>query len=92
MRCVRSARVFLYEVAADAVPRGPLLPACPKCAGVLKSGTVLFGETLPERAFSPPDAWTRDADAALSWGAAASSTLWRRCPSLALDRGARLAS
>lgn len=47
---------------------GELPPRCPDCDGVLKPGTVLFGERLPRAALSRAQTYARDSDVFLVAG------------------------
>lgn len=90
VRCVSCARFFPYERAREAVERGALPPRCPACGGVLKPGTVLFGEAMPEEAFDRAIGWARACDAMLVAGSSLVVHPVAALPQVALDRGARL--
>lgn len=44
------------------------VPACPRCAGLLKPDVVFFGENVPRPRVQEAMAWTRDSDALLVIG------------------------
>lgn len=90
VRCIACDGWFPLDVAADAVARGALPPACPACAGILKPGTVLFGEPLPEEAYARASAWAASCDALLVVGS--SLAVWPAAGLVpdARERGARL--
>ena len=90
VRCVACGRAFPYEVAREAVERDALPPSCPACGGVLKPGTILFGEPMPEDAFARAQAWARHADAMLVVGSSLVVYPVAALPALAAERGARL--
>lgn len=90
VRCIACLRFFPYESARVAVEAGRLPPRCEACGGILKPGTVLFGEGMPEEAFARAEEWARHADAMLVVGS--SLVVWpvAALPATALERGARL--
>lgn len=90
VRCVACLRFFPYETAREAVEKGVLPPPCPSCAGVLKPGTVLFGEAMPEEAFARAERWARECDTLLVVGSSLVVYPVAALPQVALARGARL--
>lgn len=90
VRCLACDGWFPYAVAQAAVDAGRLPPPCPACGGPLKPGTVLFGESLPPRAWAQAEAWARHADVVLVAGSSLVVHPVAGLPERALERGARL--
>ena len=91
VRCIRCERFFPYEAARAEVERGAIPPRCPECReGVLKPGTVLFGESLPMDAFERALDWARTCDVMLVVGSSLVVHPVAALPGVAVDRGARL--
>lgn len=90
VRCIACEAFFPFEVAASAVAAGRLPPACPACGGILKPGTVLFGEGLPEDVLAQAYDAARTCDLMLVVGS--SLRVWPAAdlPRAAVDAGARL--
>lgn len=67
-RCVSCAASWPMETVIERVKAGDEDPSCPRCGGIVKSSTVMFGEILPadqvERAYRMADR----ADAVLAVG------------------------
>lgn len=65
-------------------------PRCPACGGVLRSGTVLFGEPLPERALRTAHAVSMATDLMIVVGSSLVVNPAARLPAIAKQNGARL--
>lgn len=90
VRCLECDAWFPYEVARQEVEAGRVPPPCPACGGVLKPGTVLFGERLPEVAMERAANMTRTCDAFVVIGSSLSVWPAAGYPADAVRRGARL--
>lgn len=88
--CIGCRRRFPFEVARRAVEAQRLPPTCGECGGVLKPGTVLFGEEMPREPLERAYAWARACDACLVVGSSLSVWPASAVPEIALERGARL--
>lgn len=86
VRCIACMRFFSYE-RAD-LSRIP--PPCPECGGVLKPGTILFGERLHEPDVRRAQAWAESADAMLVVGTSLTVHPTAALPAAAQATGARL--
>lgn len=86
VRCIGCARFFSYE----AISLATMPPVCPACGGVVKPGTILFGEMLHEPDLARAERWFRDADAVLAVGTSLVVHPVAALPALALARGAAL--
>ena len=69
---------------------GELPPRCESCDGVLKPGTVLFGERLPQAALARAERLATNADAFLVAGSSLTVEPAASLPKRAADRGATL--
>ena len=67
-----------------------LLPACPKCGCILKPDVILFGEQLPEGAWSAAQKAVRQCDLILVAGSSLEVLPVAGLPMVAIDRGAHL--
>ncbi len=90
VRCIGCEAFFPFTVAEESLLRGVIPPPCPRCPGILKPGTVLFGETLPADALRQASAWARSCDVFLVAGS--SLEVWPAAglPRVAQDQGASL--
>jgi NAD-dependent deacetylase len=88
--CLACGARHPYEVARAEVEAGQLPPACPDCAGALKPGTVLFGESLPESALDAATVWMRHADCVLVVGSSLAVHPVAALPAMTMDTGASL--
>lgn len=88
--CVACRQRFPFAAAEDDLARERLPPRCPACGGVLKPGTVLFGEEMPREPLERAYAWARTCDLCLVVGS--SLAVWPAAgiPEAALEGGARL--
>jgi NAD-dependent deacetylase len=86
LRCVAcGARWPFEEFVITEVP-----PPCPKCGGVVKSDTVMFGETIPQAAIRACYAESEKADMMIIAGTSAAVTPAAWFPALVLERGGTL--
>ncbi|NWF64127.1 MAG: NAD-dependent deacylase [Chloroflexi bacterium] len=86
-QCYHQVRAELYIetfVATGVIPR------CPKCAQVLKPDVILFGEQLPQAAWSAAQREARKCDLMLVVGSSLEVLPVAGLPMQALDRGAHL--
>lgn len=86
VRCIRCSRFFPYE----GISLARLPPTCPECGGVVKPGTILFGETLHAPDLARARQWFANADAVLVAGSSLVVHPVAALPATALERGARL--
>lgn len=89
VRCVECLRFFPFDAARAALDRGEV-PRCDACGGVVKPGTVLFGEPMPADDLARAESWARACDALLVVGT--SLEVWPAAGlvPLACARGARV--
>ena len=90
VKCLACARSFPYETARAEVERGAIPPLCDACGGVLKPGTILFGEMLPTDALAQAEEWMAHADAVLVVGSSLQVYPAAALPAVAVRRGAYL--
>jgi NAD-dependent deacetylase len=91
VRCLGCDERFPYEVAQGDVEAGDLPPSCPECGGVLKPGTVLFGEQLPQDTFRRARKHARTCDHFLVVGSSLTVRPAADLPRIAAESGATLA-
>lgn len=82
-------RVQAEQCVADFIETGRT-PHCLKCGGVLKPDVILFGEQLPQSAWSEAQRAARSADLMLVIGSSLEVLPVAGLPMQALDRGAHL--
>jgi NAD-dependent deacetylase len=86
MRCIGCGRRWpRAEFTSDTVP-----PRCPRCGGLVKSDTVMFGEPIPQEALESCYREAEQADAVLLVGTSAVVYPAAEFPAIAYRRGARL--
>ena len=90
VKCIACARSFPYESARAEIEGGAIPPRCSACGGVLKPGTVLFGEMLPTSALAQAEEWMAHADAVLVVGSSLQVYPAAALPAAAVRRGAYL--
>ena len=90
MRCTQCGRTYTGVEVQRRLEAGESDPHCPVCGGVLRTGTVLFGEALPERALRTAHAVAQASDIMLVVGSSLVVNPAARLPVLAKDHGARL--
>lgn len=94
--CLGCDTVWDTEVILEWVEQGDEDPACPRCGGIVKTNTVMFGELLPEAEMRKAMLFSAMADAVLVVGSTVS--VWpaadivmraaRRVPVVIINKGA----
>jgi NAD-dependent deacetylase len=90
IRCTDCGRLYAGVDIQDRLEAGEEDPRCPVCGGVLRGGTVLFGEALPEDALRTAVAVARASDLMLVVGSSLVVNPAARLPLIAKHAGARL--
>lgn len=90
VRCLDCDGRFPYDVAEDDLAADDLPPSCPDCGGVLKPGTVLFGEQLPQDTFRRARKHARTCDLLVVVGSSLTVRPAADLPRLAHQAGAAL--
>lgn len=90
IRCTQCGRTYSGTEIQRRLEAGESDPRCPVCGGVLRTGTVLFGEALPERALRIAHAVAQATDLMLVVGSSLVVNPAARLPVIAKDSGARL--
>lgn len=90
IRCTRCGREFAGVDIQRRLDAGEIDPHCEICGGALRSGTVLFGEALPEQALRMAYAVARATDLMLVVGSSLVVNPAARLPAIAKEHGARL--
>jgi NAD-dependent deacetylase len=88
--CSSCGRTYSGEDIQARLEAGEEDPRCPVCGGVLRTGTVLFGEPLPERALRTAHAAAKAADLMIVVGSSLVVNPAARLPAIAKQNGARL--
>ncbi|HUG14949.1 MAG TPA: Sir2 family NAD-dependent protein deacetylase [Thermomicrobiales bacterium] len=91
IRCTSCGRVYPIQKFVELAPTLEAPPSCPACGGILKSGTVAFGEPMPRRAIQAALAVAREAAVMLVVGSTLLVHPAARVPALARESGAYLA-
>lgn len=91
IRCMSCERVFEAEVIQGRLLAGESDPACANCGGVLRSATVLFGESLPRTALDRAIDAVQTCDFMLVVGSSLVVNPAAKLPALAKHRGAAIA-
>ena len=91
IRCTVCGRVYAGVEIQARLEAGEVDPRCPVCGGVLRGGTFLFGEALPEDALKTAVALARASDLMLVVGSSLVVNPAARLPMIAKQAGARLA-
>ena len=86
VRCVQCLRFFPFE----GTDLSRLPPRCAACGGVLKPGTILFGELLHAPDLERAQTWMEKADAVLVVGSSLVVHPVAALPAVAVERGAHL--
>lgn len=93
LRTLSCTQCFYQEESASYltpfVEKG-IVPRCPKCDGIFKPDVILFGEQLPQKAWSAAEAEARQCDLMLVIGSSLEVLPVASLPMQALDRGAHL--
>ncbi len=90
IRCTQCGRTYTGVEVQQRLDAGETDPRCPVCGGVLRTGTVLFGESLPERALRTAHAVAQATDLMLVVGSSLVVNPAARLPVIARDNGAKL--
>jgi len=90
IRCTNCGRVYAGIDIQDRLEAGEEDPRCPVCGGILRGGTILFGESLPEDALRTAVAVARATDLMLVVGTSLVVNPAARLPVIAKQAGARL--
>ena len=91
VRCMSCGRRYSGEAIQARLEAGEVDPRCPVCGGVLRSGTILFGESLPVRAIEQALAVSQAADLMLVIGTSLVVNPAARLPAIAKRSGAAVA-
>jgi NAD-dependent deacetylase len=90
LRCLSCGRTWKGEDVQRRLDAGEVDPRCEVCGGVLRTGTILFGEALPEQALRTAHALARAADVMIVVGSSLVVNPAARLPAIAHERGAKL--
>ena len=90
IRCTQCNRTYRGVDVQKRLDAGEVDPRCSVCGGVLQTGTVLFGESLPERALRTAHAVAQATDLMLVVGSSLVVNPAARLPVIAKDAGAHL--
>ena len=91
IRCMSCGRTFLSLEIQRRLDAGEEEPTCAVCGGILRSATVLFGESLPTAALETAVALAQACDLMLVVGSSLIVNPAARLPEIAKRRGATLA-
>ena len=91
VRCVDCGTAWSGSEVQARLERGELPPACPVCGGILRTATILFGESLPPGALERAVAAAREADLMLVVGSSLVVQPAARLPQIAKRSGAKVA-
>ncbi|MCA9861231.1 MAG: hypothetical protein KC438_16000, partial [Thermomicrobiales bacterium] len=89
--CTDCGALFDGEEVQEWLRAGHLYPSCPVCGGILRTATVLFGESLPREALDRSVELTRDADLLLVIGSSLVVNPAAQLPLIAKRNGAPVA-
>lgn len=90
LRCLDCGRRWKAEDIFRRLEEGDIDPRCEFCGGPLRTGTILFGEALPEQALRTAFAVSRATDLMIVIGTSLVVNPAARLPALAKESGARL--
>lgn len=91
IRCTRCGEVYLAREILEVYGGSPEPPPCPNCGGILKSGTIAFGEPVPPDALRVAFAVAEQAGVMLVVGSTLLVNPAARVPAMAKEAGAYLA-
>lgn len=91
VRCTNCGTVFETAQIWSRLEAGEVIPDCSVCGGILRTGTVLFGEPLPKPALDASIRAAQWCDLMLVIGSSLVVNPAARLPVLAKERGAALA-
>lgn len=90
LRCLSCGRVWDGQDIQRRLDAGETDPRCEVCGGILRTGTILFGESLPQQALQTAMGVSRAADLMIVVGSSLVVNPAARLPVIARDHGARL--
>lgn len=90
IRCISCGRIWSGESIQRRLEAGETDPRCPVCGGVLRVGTILFGESLPERELRTAFAVAQACDLMLVVGSSLVVNPAARIPVIAKQNGSPL--
>jgi NAD-dependent deacetylase len=90
INCMQCGRRYSGDHVQQRLDHGETDPRCPACGGVLRSGTILFGEPLPARAIEQALALSQATDLMLVIGTSLVVNPAARLPLIAKRSGAAL--
>jgi NAD-dependent deacetylase len=90
LRCVACGRIWLAEQIHERLRSGEDDPHCEVCGGILRSGTVLFGDPLPKAALDKALAVSNACDVMLIVGSSLVVNPAAQLPQIARRHGASL--
>jgi NAD-dependent deacetylase len=90
IRCTNCGRTYTGTEIQARLEAGEDDPRCPVCGGILRTGTILFGEALPEQALRVAYSASKLADVMLVVGSSLVVNPAARLPVVAKENGARL--
>jgi NAD-dependent deacetylase len=90
LRCVDCGHVWPAEAIQERLRAGEEDPRCQMCGGILRSGTVLFGDPLPKQVLDKAVAVTNACDVMLVVGSSLVVNPAAKLPTIARSRGASL--
>jgi NAD-dependent deacetylase len=91
IRCTNCGRVYPIEDFVELIPSLTAPPPCPHCGGVLKSGTIAFGQPMPQRELQVAFTVAREAGVMLVVGSTLLVNPAARVPAVAHEHDAFLA-
>jgi len=91
IRCTSCGRVYPVRDFVELIPSLAAPPPCPMCGGILKSGTIAFGQPMPQRELHIAFAAAREAGVMLVVGSTLLVNPAARVPAIAQEHGAYLA-
>lgn len=90
LRCIPHGHMVDGDAVQQQLNMGEVDPRCPECGGVLRSDTVLFGESLPKQALEIAARVSAAADAMVVIGSSLVVYPAAQLPQIAQQRGAKL--
>jgi NAD-dependent deacetylase len=90
LRCLSCGRSWDGASIQRRLEAGEVDPRCEVCGGVLRTGTILFGESLPDQTLRTAHAAARATDVMIVVGSSLVVNPAARLPAIARERGARL--
>ncbi len=91
IRCMTCGRRYAGVDLQRRLEAGEEDPRCPVCGGVLRSGTILFGEPLPKPALEQAVLFSQTTDLMLVIGTSLVVNPAARLPAIAIRSGGRIA-